>query len=451
MLRSLLIPVLLCPALGAQVVQEAFHQDPGPLDFIRGEGHEQAILQALTGDALLGLDAQGRPVARLALSWKAIPGGLRLELRPGARFVDGQSLEAEDVRWTFTQLQTRPEASPTRKGLLAGLGLKVLGPLALEVHSDRPLERLLVDLARVPIARRGQPSVGSGPFALERKQGEWHLLARPDHFLSPKLPGFRFRLIQDDQGQLQQLRKGWLSLGVPPARPGLEVPPALREFRQPTHAQMILWSRDPGRLRWIERWRNEALSGGFLGAQARASRGLWPEGLGFPPRALAGPPPPLPKESRWELLYGNGDELARKALMALRERAKRDGVDLELRPLEAGLLEGRITQGRFELACAFQLFDPHPWSVLDYLQPGGGLNFTGWSTPGYAELTKGLLAPGKDARWRSLEQRWAESAAALPILDFQSVVWVDRRLRVEPSALGLYLTTPGPSGWTWVP
>jgi len=29
--------------------------------------------------------------------------------------------------------------------------------------------------------------------------------------------------------------------------------------------------------------------------------------------------------------------------------------------------------------------------------------------------------------------------------------YIDKRLKVEPSPLGLYLTTPGPAGWSWTP
>ena len=84
------------------------------------------------------------------------------------------------------------------------------------------------------------------------------------------------------------------------------------------------------------------------------------------------------------------------------------------------------------------------------MEPGGALNFNGWSHPEYRGLTDNLRAPDSPA-WESLQRLWAENPGALPLLDFTSVVWVDRRLRVTSSPLGLYLSTPGPSAWTWVP
>jgi hypothetical protein len=143
-----------------------------------------------------------------------------------------------------------------------------------------------------------------------------------------------------------------------------------------------------------------------------------------------------------------GDEFVIKVLLALRERARRDGVTLELRPVEPALLYARMLKGEFQLACMLALFDPHPWSVLEYLEPGGPMNFTGWTHPDLPRLLPGLRSPQEKA-WKDLQSLWAGSAAALPLLDYHSVVWVDRRLNVEPSALGLYLTTPGAAGWSW--
>lgn len=451
MFRMMLSFLLIGFALGAQVVQEAFRENPGPLDFIRGEGHEQAILQALTGDALVGLNPQGQPVPRLAMAWVAIPEGWRFRLREGCTFADGSPVGVQDVLWTFREILAKQEAGRTKRAILEGLAFKASGA-ELEVTGARNSYRILMELARIPIARQGNPAMGSGPFVLAQRGAVWQLKARPTHFLAPKVAGFHFRLIQEDQGVLQQVRKGWLSLAVPPARGKLQPPAGYSVLQQPTHAQMLMWSQlGTGSLRWIERWRVEAFPSGFLGTHVSPSRGLWPESLGFPSFKLAAGPLPELRGQRWELIYGAGDELGQRALQALRERAKADGLDLVLRPLEPAVLMERISTGKFQLACAFQLFDPHPWAVLEYLEPEGPLNFTRWSHPQVKALCQKLGRPGEDRRWAQLEAIWSESAAAMPLLDFHSLVWVDARLKVEPSPLGLYLTTPGPAGWRWVP
>jgi len=448
-MRILLAFVLACVGLYAQVVQESFSRDPGPLDFVRGEGFEQAILQALTGDALVGRDPAGRVVPRLAGHWEWKGGSLRFRIRKDARFVDGSPVRPEDALWTFGAIQKDPKASPTKRALLQGVQVRLVGD-CLEVKADRARDRLLCDLAQVAIAKADRPTVGSGPFSLTLKDGEWHLSARP-HFLCPRIPGLRFRLIADDQALLQNLQKGWLTLGVPLARRGLKPPPTHRELHQPLNAQLIVWSRAGAEpLRGLERWRGEATPGDFFGGQAQPSRGLWPESLGFPPRSMAAPSGNPPRNPRWEILYTAGDPTVEKLLLALRERAKREGVDLEPRAVEAAVLYERLTKGDFQLACAVNVFDPHPWAVLDLLTPQGAVNFAGWRNPRLSGLLPKLV-DAKTPAWGDLQNLWAENPTSLPLLDYLGTVWVDKRLEVTPSAQGLYLSTPGAAGWSWKP
>ena len=436
-----------CLFANAQVVQESFAVDPGPLDFIAGDGQEQIILQMLTGDALTGVDASSMPVPRLATAWRKKGAGWSFTLRQGARFSDGAAVTPEDVAWTFREIQRSPRSSLAKRSYLAGVRVET-EEKGVWLGTPKPLPRLLMELARIPVARRGQPGTGSGPFTLETGTDEWRLQSRP-HFLSPRIPGFRFRLIPDSQAILQNLRKGWLSLGTVPPRPGLAPPPGFREIRQPTHAQLLIFSRQGAApLKRFEIWRREAIPEGFFGPQARPSRGLWPESLGFAPVPIQGSPECA--DRIWKVSYAAGDELVQRLLLALRERARREGIELVPHPVEPGLLVERLERGEFGLACALNLFEPHPWSVLDYLEPGGALNFCGWSHPDYRGISETLNAPDSPG-WTRLQELWSRQPGALPLLDFSSVLWVDQRLKVVPSPLGLYLTTPGPSAWTWTP
>nr|WP_320132994.1 ABC transporter substrate-binding protein [uncultured Holophaga sp.] len=450
MMRILILMAACFSMLMGQVVQESFSSDPGPLDFIRGDGQEQIILQMLTGDALTGLDTAGRPVPRLATHWELRPAGILLHLRTDARFQDGNPVSPEDAAWTFRRIQTDPGACRTKRSALEGVEAEV-HPGAILLRTHKPPERLLRELAFIPIARRGHPELGSGPFGLTRKEDAWILQARRQHFLTPRIQGFRFRLLPDSQAILQNLRKGWLSLGTVPPRPGLRPPPSYRELRQGTHAQLLLFSRlGPDPLRRFETWRRDAMPAGFLGPQAVASRGLWPESLGFPPATIAPPGRSEPEATRLEVLFAAGDELVQRLLLAYRARAARDGFDLVPRPVEPALLLEHLERGDFTLACALNLFEPHPWSVLDFMEPGGALNFCDWRDPAY----EGLRAQLREARspaWNRLAALWARHPAALPLLDFSSTLWVDQRLELIPSPMGLYFSTPGPSAWRFKP
>ena len=446
-LAALLLSLAATVASG-QMVQEAFAQDPGPLDFVRGEGYEQAILQSLTGDALVGLDASGRVVPRLAASWRqGKDGGLAFRLRPDARFTDGSPARPTDVAWTLRTLQADPQASPTKRAILDGAEVEIRGG-QVSIRSPKPAARLLLELARIPIAREGHPDLGTGPFQLRHEHGAWRLLRR-DHFLHPRIEGLQFRLLGDSEAMAQALEKGWLSLGVPPARLQAHPPPGYRVVAQPLAYQLVVWSRlGPGPLQALERWRKDAFPPHLLGLGAHPSRGLWPETLGFEPRAIAARPVPLPAGRPLELLYAAGDGPVEKLLMALRARARQDGVELDLRPLDPALLVARLQKGEFGLACFIATFDPEPWSVLEYLEPDGPMNFTGWRHPALAGLVTRLREPGS-AAWRDLQALWAQAPGALPLVDFTSILWVDRRLHVTPGPLGLYLGTPGAAGWRW--
>ncbi len=441
---------LLARPLAAQIVEESLARDPGPLDFIQGDSYEQWILQSLAGDALVGISPTGKVVPRLADRWKLQKDGrISFTLRPEARFSDGSQVQAEDVIWTVQQLLQHPGASPTKRAILEGatVGEDQGRPW---LRSPRPTSRLLLELARVPIAQRHHPDRGSGPFAFRKEAGAW-LFSRRDHFLKPRVEGIRFRLLPDAAGVMTALQKGWLSIGAPTTRRQGAVPPTHRLVTQPMHAQLVVWSRPgPAPLQLLERWRQDAFPPQLLGQNARPSRGLWPETLGFPTRVMDTGLPLPQGPGALRLLYAAGEESIEKLLLALRERARRDGFELGLEPLEQGLLAARLQRGDFMLACSTVIFDPHPWAVLEYLEPTGPMNFTGWRHPQLEGLIHRIQQPS-DPGWRDLQSLWARNPAALPLLDFQSVIWVDRRLRVEPSPLGLYLHTPGAAGWRWEP
>lgn len=167
---------LVFAAACGQTVEESFTRDPGPLDLIRGEGHEQAILQALAADALVGIDAAGRPVPRLALRWEPQPWGLRsTSAMPGSRMAAGCGPRT----WPggLRRIQVQADASPSKKALLQGLMVSGTGA-RVDVRARRPFERVLLELARVPIAREGDPAMASGPYRMTRQGAEWRFDAR---------------------------------------------------------------------------------------------------------------------------------------------------------------------------------------------------------------------------------------------------------------------------------
>ena len=153
-MRSLFLVVcllLVASSAPAQVVEESLSRDPGPLDFIQGEGYEQWIFQALAGDALVGLDPKGEPVPRLAYGFKLLKDGrISFTLRSDVHFPDGNPLRPEDVLWTFQELLRNPKASPTKRAIFQGAA----------VGLDRILSGVLQQLQEVLIiAHEGKGAV----------------------------------------------------------------------------------------------------------------------------------------------------------------------------------------------------------------------------------------------------------------------------------------------------
>jgi peptide/nickel transport system substrate-binding protein len=139
-------------------------------------------LVALVFEGLVKLDAEGRPQPALARSWSADPTGASwtFELRPDARWQDGEPVTADDVVFTVDTLR-----DPDYHGPGAGSWLGI-SATALDVHTvrfdlDDPFAGFL-ELTTQPIAPEhllgdtppgamatdpfGEAPIGSGPYAV---------------------------------------------------------------------------------------------------------------------------------------------------------------------------------------------------------------------------------------------------------------------------------------------
>jgi peptide/nickel transport system substrate-binding protein len=139
-------------------------------------------LVALVFEGLVRLDADGKPEPALARTWTADPGGASwtFELRPDARWHDGEPVTADDVVFTVDTLR-----DPDYHGPGAGSWLGI-SATALDVHTvrfdlDDPFAGFL-ELATQPIAPEhlladtpvgamatdpfGEAPIGSGPYAV---------------------------------------------------------------------------------------------------------------------------------------------------------------------------------------------------------------------------------------------------------------------------------------------
>ena len=165
----------------------------------------------------------------LAEAWQRDPAGLwiRVRLRDGLRFSDGEPLTAEDVRWTFMDFIFNPsmETERSRSTLDMIEDVKVVDPRTVEFAFNKALSFNLeytLGMYVLPKHFYGtlQPSqinsgtgllMGSGPFKLERldvenqwTQGNDVVLVRNENYWGPRpaLDRLRFKVVVDGTSRL---------------------------------------------------------------------------------------------------------------------------------------------------------------------------------------------------------------------------------------------------------
>jgi len=165
----------------------------------------------------------------LADAWQMDPAGmwLRVRLREGLRFSDGEPLTAEDVRWTFQEFIFKDsiETERVRSTLDQIEDVTVIDPLTVEFIFNKALSfNLAYTLGNYVLPKHfyGQLEasqinkgtgllLGSGPYKLERldvddqwTQGKDIVLVRNENYWGPRSPldSLRFKVVADATSRL---------------------------------------------------------------------------------------------------------------------------------------------------------------------------------------------------------------------------------------------------------
>jgi peptide/nickel transport system substrate-binding protein len=165
----------------------------------------------------------------LAAAWQRDPQGMwiRVRLRDGLRFSDGEPLTSEDVRWSFKDFVFNPsiEAERVRSTLDQIEDVKVIDPLTVEFVFNKALSFNLEYTLGVYVLPKHfysklEPNqinsatgllMGSGPFRLERldPENQWTLgqdlvLVRNENYWGPRAPldRLRFKVVVDGTSRL---------------------------------------------------------------------------------------------------------------------------------------------------------------------------------------------------------------------------------------------------------
>ncbi len=202
-------------------------QDVDPVSL---DPHTNSNFSALIGyehiyESLTGYDEKTSIVPALAEKWEISNGGKTyvFRLRADVKFHNGQTMTAEDVKYSIDRVIDPKTASPWRSWFDSIQQIKVVEPLTVQINLKEPYPGLLGSFAGMRasgIMPRGLAdrenlkikAIGTGPFKLIEFVPQDHITyARHQDYWDKPLPyldGMTFKILTEENTRLAALRAG---------------------------------------------------------------------------------------------------------------------------------------------------------------------------------------------------------------------------------------------------
>jgi peptide/nickel transport system substrate-binding protein len=199
--------------------------DPVSLD-----PHTNSNFSALQGyehiyESLTGYDEKTKIVPALAEKWELSNGGKTyvFHLRANVKFHNGQTMTAEDVKYSIDRIVDPKTASPWRSWFDSIQEVKIVDPLTIQINLKDPYPGLLGSFAGMRasgimpkgLAERENlkiKAIGTGPFKLVEFVPQDHITyARHVDYWDKPLPyldGMVFKVLTEDNARVAALRAG---------------------------------------------------------------------------------------------------------------------------------------------------------------------------------------------------------------------------------------------------
>lgn len=264
-LFKILVPsLLICLLLAGCSLPRADHNtlnlwDSGPITLDPAISSEMSshtyVMQIFSG--LVKFDSQLKPVGELAESWEISPDGMNytFNLREDARFHDGRSVTANDIKYSLERAcapQTRSQTASTYLGDIVGVGdvlsgksktisgIVVIDPSTLKITIDAPkayfLSKLAYPTAFVVDRKNVESSSswwhkpnGTGPYKLTKYNAGSLITLEPNQYYYGQkaiakvafhiLAGMPMSLYETGRIDVVQVYKEYVDRAVDPAGP----------------------------------------------------------------------------------------------------------------------------------------------------------------------------------------------------------------------------------------
>jgi peptide/nickel transport system substrate-binding protein len=179
-------------------------------------------------DSLLHKNAKLEYEPSLATSWKSVSDTVwEFKLRKGVKFHNGDTMTAEDVKYSLERVLDQKKKSPQYGNIRAIKEVKIVSPDTIHIVTDKPFPLLLERMVYFPIVPRKHvekvgdqafgetATVGTGPWKLVEYKRDQHvkLEAFDGHWRGkPPFKHLVFRSIPEVATQVAELKTGGVDI-----------------------------------------------------------------------------------------------------------------------------------------------------------------------------------------------------------------------------------------------
>ena len=406
--------------------------------------------------SLFYFDPQGVVRPELIASYSASGDGLTImvDLKDGARFADGSTLDSADVAATVALLRDPRFEYPYQADLEFLESVEAAGPLRLRLRLRRKfaawktfLTFKILSAGEIrgldPQGFRRLAPLGSGPYrlAVVEEPGRFELERNPHWPVHLRFSRIRYTVlgeprlaplkllndeidaveIQGDDAATYARLKKW--------RQCFQLLP----YRKFGYTYLVFNMRDPVidtdlRRLFYNRLHSTSFLDDFL--QGRGERVFSPFLLfGAEKQPQSFPDVPLPGRKRLRIMTNSESVVRKQLVLFLCEEMKACRIELEPVFVEYQVFLQRLKRGDFDLAVSAFLLDID-WNMQDILSASGYFNYAGYADPRMDAALEEGLGEMDEGRRRKIYSRahelWRETLPLLPLFNLNYYMGVGR-------------------------